>query len=99
MAVRGHGVLDFIARTYRNNRALLKERKPLKKIYEENNLHSIKKKVDQRTRKFDPEKRRVFLEKFHARQRRTQRRLAFLLMFVISMFSLILYLIFELIDL
>ena len=93
MAVRGHSVMDFIARTYRNNRALLKERKPLKSIYEENSLHKVRKKVAERAREFDPEKRWIFLEKFHARQRRIQRRLVTLLVVVILIFSLILYLV------
>lgn len=99
MAVRGHSVLDFIARTYRNNRALLKEKKPLKKIYEENNLHNIQKKAQKRAHEFDPEKRRVFLEKFHARQRGTQRRLTTLLVVVILTFSLMLFFVLQAISL
>ena len=63
--------------------ALLKERKPLKKIFEENTLHYLKKKAQQRASEFDPEKKRVFLEKFYARQRRTKRRLSVLLVIVI----------------
>lgn len=97
MAVRGYGVLDFMVRTYRNNRALLKNKKPLKKIYEENNLLYIKKKVQKRVTEFDPEKRRVFLEKFHARQRRTQKRLTIILTLVILIFSSLLYLVFQVI--
>lgn len=91
--MRGYGVLDFMVRTYRNNRALLKERKPLKKIYEENNLHYIKKRAQKRADKFDSEKRRKFLEKFYARQRKVKKRLAILLTFVIILFTLILFLI------
>lgn len=89
--------MDFIARTYRNNRALLKERKPLKSIYEENNLHKVRKKVEQRTQEFDPEKRTIFLEKFYARRRRTRRRLGVLLVLVILVFILVSYLILNLV--
>lgn len=96
--MRGHSVLDFMVRTYRNNRALLKERKPLKKIYEENNLHYVEKKVQERIRNFDPVKKQVFLNKFHARRRRSQRRLAILLAGVILLFGLIFYLIFKMIS-
>ena len=97
MAVRGHSVLDFISRTYRNNRALLKEKKPLKTIYNENNFHYIRKRVQKRAETYDPDKRKVFLEKFYARQKRTQRRLITLLVLVILIFSLISYFVFNVI--
>lgn len=84
----GYGVLDFMARTVRNNKALFKKRKPLKKIFEENNLHYIKKKVEDYTREFDPEKKRIFLERFHARQKRVRRQRLILLSIVIIIFSL-----------
>ncbi|MEQ9466728.1 MAG: hypothetical protein RLN88_04910 [Ekhidna sp.] len=90
----GFGVMDFMVKSYRNNRGLLKGgKKSLKKIYEDNNLHYLKKRVEEKTREYDPEKRRIFLEKFHARQKRIQRRLAMLLTIIIGVFSLMIYLI------
>lgn len=90
-------MLDFMARTVRNNKALLKKRKPLRKIYEENNLYYIRKNVQKRANKFDPEKRRLFLEKFHAKQKKVHKRLSILLVLTITLFTLILYLILVLI--
>ena len=78
-----------MVRTYRNNRALLKKRKPLKKIYEENNLHYVKKKVEKRTRNFDPEKKEIFLKKFHAKQKRVRKKNLILLLTVILVFAIL----------
>ncbi len=89
--MRGYGVLDFMARTYRNNRALLKEKKSLKTIYNENNLHYIRKRAQKRAEAYDPDKRKVFLEKFYARQQKIQKRLAILLILTIVVFTTILF--------
>ena len=91
----GFGVMDFMVKSYRNNRGLLKGgKKSLKKIYEDNNLHYVKKRVEKKTKEFDPEKKKIFLEKFHKRQKRTQKRLTILLTLVILMFSLLFYFVF-----
>lgn len=87
----GYGVMDFMVRTYRNNKALLKKRKPLRKIYEENNLYYIKKKVQHHTRDFDPERKKIFLEKFYAKQKRIRKRNGILLAAIVTICSAILY--------
>ena len=83
----GYGVLDFMARTVRNNKALFRKRKPLKKIYEENNLHYIKKRIHEKTQKYNPEQKRIFLEKFYARQKRIRKSNMILLLIVIIIFT------------
>ena len=88
----GFGVMDFMVKSFRNNRRLLKgRRKSIKEIYQDHNLNYIKKRVQERTREFDPEKKKIFLEKFYSRQRTVQKRLAILLTFVITIFTIILY--------
>ena len=57
----GSGMMDFMVKSYRSNRKLLKNgKKSLKTIYEE-------------TREYDPDTKRLFLEKFHTRQNRPAR--------------------------
>ena len=86
----GYGVLDFMVRTYRNNRNLLKKRKSLKTIYQENNLHYIKKKIEKKTETFDAEATSRFLEKIQARQKKARRKRALLLVISILTVALIL---------
>lgn len=57
----GSGMMDFMVKSYRNNRGLLKGgKKSLKKIYQENNYFYIKKKIVEKTKDFDPEKKNFF---------------------------------------
>ena len=78
--MRGYGVLDFMVRTYRNNRNLLKQKKSLKTIYQENNLYYVKRKIAVKTASYDPEKKQRFLDKLHYRQKRARQRQALLLL-------------------
>ena len=89
----GFGVMDYMIKSFKSNRGLLKGgKKSLKKIYEENNLLYVKKKVQKRIEEFDPEKKRIFLEKFHARQKKARRRKALFLSFLVLIFSALLFL-------
>lgn len=57
----GSGMMDFMVKSYRNNMGLLKNgKKSLKKIYEENNYFYVRKKVAEKTKEFDPEKKADF---------------------------------------
>ncbi|MEP1033917.1 hypothetical protein [Ekhidna sp.] len=90
----GFGVMDFMVKSYRHNRFLLKgSKKSLKKIYEDNNLLYIRKRVEEKTREYNPEKKKAFLEKFHKRQKRVQKRQATLAVLIIVLFASILYII------
>ena len=88
--------MDFMVKSYKNNRGLLKGgKKSLKTIYNENSLHYRKKKVEERVKEFDPERKRLFLEKFHARQRKVQRRRIALFLTLSAIFGLVLYFILQ----
>lgn len=91
----GSGMMDFMVKSYRQNRGLLKGgKKSLKKIYEENNYFYIKKKIADRTKEFDPEKKKIFLQKFHAKQRKIRIRQTILFLIVLGVFSLFFFLLF-----
>ena len=91
----GSGMMDFMVKSYRNNRGLLKNgKKSLKKIYQENNYFYIKKRVAEKTRKFDPEQKRIFLEKFHTKQKKVRSRQTFLFIIIFSLFGLMFFLLY-----
>lgn len=91
----GSGMMDFMVKSYRNNRGLLKKgKKSLKKIYQENNYFYIKKRVAEKTRKFDPEQKRIFLEKFHAKQKKVRMRQTFLFIIIFSLFGLMFFILY-----
>ncbi|WP_420317572.1 hypothetical protein [Ekhidna sp.] len=91
----GFGVMDNMVKSYRSNRNLLKGgKKSMKKIYEENNYFYIKKKIAERTREFDPEMKRIFLQKFYAKQKKVRKRQTFLFLSIISLFGLIIFLLY-----
>ncbi len=90
----GFGVMDFMVKSAKNNSSLLKRKKSLKTIYQENNLHYVKKKVTEKTKHFDEDRKRIFLEKFHARQKKVRRKLTILLIIIVSIFSSIFLMIF-----
>ncbi|MEQ8905422.1 hypothetical protein [Ekhidna sp.] len=91
----GSGMMDFMVKSYRNNRGLLKGgKKSLKKIYQENNYFYIKKKMAERTKEFDPKQKRIFLAKFHAKQKKVRTRQTFLFIIIFSLLGLAFYLIY-----
>lgn len=91
----GFGVTDNMVKSFRANRSLLKgSRKRLKRIFVENNYFYIRKKVVEKTKSFDPEQKRIFLAKFHAKQKKARTRQTFLFIIVFSLLGLIVYLIF-----
>lgn len=87
----GSGVMDFMVKSYRSNRRLLKGgKKSLRKIYQENSLHYVKRRVAEKTRHFDEEQKQIFLERFHRRQRKTrQKRVIFFIIFILVFGSLL----------
>lgn len=86
----GFGSMDHMVKSYRNNRKLLKGgKKSLKRIYQENNYFYIKKKINARTKTFDPEQKRIFLKKFHAKQKKARTRQTFLFLFIVLLFGLL----------
>ncbi len=88
----GSGMMDFMVKSFRNNRGLLKNgKKSLKKIYQENNYFYVKKKVFEKTKTFDLEKKRLFLARFHAKQRKVRTRQTFLFIIVFTLFGLLFY--------
>lgn len=89
----GSGMMDFMVKSYRNNRGLLKNgKKSLKKIYQENNYFYLKKRVAEKTKKFDPEQKGIFLEKFHAKQKKVRTRQTFLFIIIFTLFGVIFFL-------
>lgn len=91
----GSGMMDFMVKSYRSNRGLLKGgKKSLKKIYQENNYFYIKKKVIEKTKNFDPEKKQLFLTKFHAKQKKVRARQTFLFIIIFVLIGLVFLLIY-----
>lgn len=86
----GFGSMDHMVKSYRANRKLLKgTKKSLKRIYQENNFLYTKKRIQIKIKKFDPEKKRIFLEKFHRKQRRIRLRRTLLSIFILVLFVLV----------
>ncbi|MEQ8627680.1 hypothetical protein [Ekhidna sp.] len=91
----GSGMMDFMVKSYKNNRGLLKNgKKSLKKIYQENNYFYVKKKIVEKTKDFDPEKKRLFLDRFHAKQKKVRTRQTFLFIIIFTLFGLLFYLLY-----
>ena len=81
-----------MVKSYRSNRRILKgTRKRLKKIYQDNNYFYIRKKIINKTREFDPETKRIFLEKFYAKRKKVRFRQTFLFIVIFSLIGLIIY--------
>lgn len=88
----GEGVSDNMARSYRANRRILKgTRKRLRRIYRENNYFYIRKKIIDKTKSYDPEEKRIFLAKFHAKRKKVRTRQTFLFIIIFSLVGLIIY--------
>jgi hypothetical protein len=82
----GFGAMDQMVKSYRGNRELLREgKKSLKTIYQENNYFYIKKKINTKTKTFDPEQELIFLKKFYAKKKARTRK-TFLFIFVVIIF-------------
>lgn len=93
----GFGVMDFMIKSSRANRSLLKGgKKSLQKIYQENNLHYIKKRVTEKTREYSEDQKRIFMERFYARQKKVRRKNIIILISVIVFFSIVAVIIFRL---
>ncbi len=86
----GFGVINQMVQTFRSNRKLLSGRKKsMKQIYEENNFFYVRKKINEKTKNYDPESKRIFLEKFHAKQKKVRARQTFLIVVFFSLIGLI----------
>lgn len=91
----GFGVMDHMVKSYRNNRKLLRGgKKSMKKIYQENNYFYIKKKLNSKTKDYDPEQKRIFLQKFHAKQKKVRSRQTFLFIIIFTLLGVIYYLLY-----
>ncbi len=88
----GVGIMDFIARTAKNNRALIGTKKSLKTIYQENNLLYVKRRVAEKTKHYDENQKRIFLERFYAKRKKArQKRTVFLLVFIVIFSALVIW--------
>lgn len=89
----GFGSIDQMIKSFHSNRALLKgTKKSLRTIYQENNYFYIKKRVNAKTKKFDPEQKRIFLKKYHAKQKMARALRTFLVFSIVALFGLLLLL-------
>ncbi len=88
----GSGMMDFMVKSYKNNRGLLKNgKKSLKKIYQENNYFYVKKRLVEKTKNYDPHQKQLFLVRFHAKQKKVRARQTFLFIMIFTLFGLLLY--------
>ncbi|WP_436517889.1 hypothetical protein [Ekhidna sp. To15] len=88
----GFGVMDHMVKSYRNNRQLLRGgKKSMKKIYQENNYFYIKKKLSEKTKDYDPEQKRIFLQKFHSKQKKVRTRQTFLFIFIFTLLGVMIF--------
>lgn len=88
----GEGVTDNMIKSYRSNRRILRgNRKRLKQIFQENNYFYIKKKINAKTKQYDPEQKRIFFEKLAVRRRKTQKKQLTLLLALMVITLIVLY--------
>ncbi len=69
MSGGGFGAMDFMIKSYKNNRALLKSRKPLKELYNELNYSNAKNPLVV-SAKYTDEKRAIFRRKLKIEARK-----------------------------